>query len=190
MSPDTARSSPAAGEGATAPDPVPVRAHRRAGWRAPLSVAASVAYPFIVYGLLARQQSLLGHLLLLPPLAVNLGLAWLFGRTLTGGREALVTRFARLGNDCLEPAVVTYTRRLTGVWVAFFLAMAAVSAALAAFGAHWAWAWFTAVGNYLCVAALFAIEYVYRRRRFPRSDPVSPWQQIMMVRTALRESRR
>ncbi len=69
----------------------------------------------------------------------------------------------------------------------FFLLMAAVSTALAVSGAHAAWVWFTAVGNYLCVAALFAVEYAYRRRRFPRDDHVSPRQQMALLRAALRE---
>ena len=88
------------------------------------------------------------------------------------------------------PALLAYTRRLTCIWAAFFLAMAATSAALSASGAHEAWVWFTAVGNYLCVVALFAIEYVYRRRRFPHHAAVSPRQQIQMLRAALRNQRR
>jgi uncharacterized membrane protein len=156
------------------------------GWRARILAIIAVAALAGAAVALATPSSLL----FLPPLAVNLGLAWFFGRTLPPGREALITRFARLGQDELDPAVVAYTRRLTWVWVAFFLLMAAVSASLAGFGAHWAWAWFTAVGNYLCVAALFAIEYAYRRRRFPRHGQPSPRDQLMMVRDALRDSRR
>ncbi len=156
--------------------------HRRTRMAAALTVlalaAAAVAF--------AEPSSLL----FLPPLCVNLGLAWLFGRTLARGREALITRFARLEQTQLEPAVVSYTRCLTRVWVVFFLLMATVSASLAAFGAHAAWAWFTAVGNYLCVAALFAVEFAYRRRRFPRDDHVPPRQQIALLRAAMREHNR
>jgi uncharacterized membrane protein len=160
-------------------------------------VAAGVAYPFLVYGLLASGHPSLGMapatLLFLPPVCINLGLAWVFGRTLAPGREALITRFARMEDPQPDPAVLAYTRRLTWVWVVFFLVMAAVSAALAALaasGAREAWVWFTAVGNYLCVAALFAVEYVYRRRRFPRNAAASPRQQIRMLRAALRNQRR
>jgi len=128
-------------------------------------------------------------LLFLPPLCVNLGLAWLFGHTLAPGHEALITRFARMEHGEPGPEILAYTRRLTWVWVVFFLLMATVSGALAAFGAHEAWVWFTAVGNYLCVAALFAIEYAYRRRRFPRGDHVSPRRQMAMMRAALRNRR-
>jgi len=184
MSPDTGPNSP-----------LPLPGERsRPGWRTWLSMAAGVAYPFLVYGLLAWGHPSLGMapatLLFLPPVCVNLGLAWVFGHTLAPGREPLITRFARLESPQPDAAVLTYTRRLTWVWVVFFLAMAAVSAALAASGAREAWVWFTAVGNYLCVAALFAVEYFYRRRRFPHNAAVSPRQQIQMLRAALRNPRR
>ena len=69
------------------------------------------------------------------------------------------------------------------------MAMALVSGALAAIGAHEAWVWFTAVGNYLCVAALFAIEYGYRRWRFPNDSRVSPGRQLRMLRATLWDRR-
>ena len=129
-------------------------------------------------------------LLFVPPVCMNLGLAWFFGHTLAPGREALVTRFARLEHGQPDPQMVVYTRRLTGVWTLFFLAMAIVSVALAASGAREAWVWFTAAGNYLCVGALFAIEYGYRRRRFPHSGHVSPMRNMSMLRSAFSNRRR
>ena len=198
MSPETGPSSPPPFPGDRALNPFPILpqdgARPRPGWRTWLSVATGVAYPFLVYGLLAWGHPSLGMapatLLFLPPLCINLGLAWVFGRTLAPGREALITRFARLETPRPDVAVLAYTRRLTWVWVVFFVVMAAISATLAASGAREAWLWFTAVGNYLCVAALFAVEYAYRRRRFPSNATVSPRQQIQMLRAALRNQRR
>ncbi|MEJ7668275.1 MAG: hypothetical protein WKH97_06000 [Casimicrobiaceae bacterium] len=120
------------------------------------------------------------------PTLINLVLAGFFARTLAPGREALITRFARLGNQPMPSEVVTYTRRLTWVWTAFFAAMAVISGALLAVGAHAAWAWFTAVGSYLSIALLFGLEYVYRRHRFPDRPYVSPLRQLALVRAALR----
>jgi uncharacterized membrane protein len=198
MSPDTGPSSPPPLQGERASHRAPVLppsgAGSRPGWRTWLSVAVGVAYPFLVYGLLAWSHPSPGMapatLLFLPPVCINLGLAWVFGHTLAPGREALITRFARMEDPQPGPAVLAYTRRLTWVWAVFFLVMAGISAALVASGAREAWVWFTAVGNYLCVAALFAIEYVYRRRRFPHNAAVSPRQQIRMLRAALRNPRR
>lgn len=119
------------------------------------------------------------------PILINLLLAWFFARTLAPGREALITRFARMGHQPMPVEVVTYTRRLTWVWTAFFVAMAVISGALLAFGEHAAWAWFTAVGSYLCIALFFGLEYVYRRHCFPDRPYVSPLRQLALVRAAL-----
>ncbi|MEO8346532.1 MAG: hypothetical protein ABI607_12640 [Betaproteobacteria bacterium] len=197
-----------------------------------LSLVASVAYPFLVYWVLAQRQPWPGVLLMLvamgalcaclpqrrmqvagalgvvvvaglamaiaatpllpflPPLCVNLGLAWLFGHTLLPGQEPLLTRFARVEEGEPDAQVLAYTQRLTWLWTAFFLVMATVSATLATLAAHDAWVWFTAVGNYVCVAALFAIEYGYRRWRFPRKVHASPMRQVEMLRSALRSRER
>jgi len=125
-------------------------------------------------------------LFFLLPILINLLLAWFFARTLAPGREALITRFARWGDQPMSVEVVTYTRQLTWVWTVFFVVMAVISGALLAIGAHAAWAWFTAVGSYLCIALLFALEYLYRRHRLPDRHYVSPLRQLAMVRAALR----
>ncbi len=57
-------------------------------------------------------------------------LGWLlffFARTLLPGREALITRIARIGDPALPPQLCRYTRRLTAVWCAYFLAAAVFS---------------------------------------------------------------
>lgn len=231
MSPDTGRCSDRDSTGQRVPDGGPERLELLPDWRTALAAVAGLAYPFLVYwvlagqhpwvgllitlaallglcmclrGIRARWASIVGTLalavitfafaspttlLFLPPVCMNLGLAWFFGRTLAPGREALITRFARLEHPQPDVQVLAYTRRLTGVWTAFFLLMAAVSTALAVTDAREAWVWFTAVGNYLCVAALFALEYVFRRRKFPRDGRVSPTQQMRMLRAALRNER-
>ncbi len=120
------------------------------------------------------------------PILINLMLAVFFARTLAPGGEALITRFARLGHQPMPNEIVAYTRQLTWIWTAFFVAMAGISGALLALGAHAAWAWFTGVGSYLCIALLFALEYVYRRHRFPDRPYVSPLRQLALVRAALR----
>jgi uncharacterized membrane protein len=231
MSPDTGPCSRSTSPGERVPDSGPESLELLPDWRTALAAVAGLAYPFLVYWVLAGQHPWLGLLitlvallglcmclrgawarcvaivgtfalaavtlafssptilLFLPPVCVNLGLAWFFGRTLAPGREALITRFARLEHPQPDIQRMAYTRRLTGIWAAFFLLMAAVSTALAASGAHEAWVWFTAVGNYICVAALFALEYVFRRRTFRSDDRVSTRQQIRMLRDALRDQR-
>ena len=144
---------------------------------------AGVVAVFIVAGV-AMALAAAPFLPFLPPLCVNLGLGWLFGHTLLPDQVPLITRFARLEREPSDE-VMSYTRNLTWVWTVFFLLMAAVSATLASMAAHEAWVWFTAVGNYLCVAALFAVEYGYRRWRLPRGEHISPLRQMAMLRAAL-----
>lgn len=127
--------------------------------------------------------------LFLPPIAINLGLALFFASTLARGREPLIAWFARAERGELAPDLNAYTRRLTWIWVGFFLLMAAVSLVLAVTGPRVAWAWFTAVGNYLCVGMLFVGEYVYRRVRFSHYQHASPVRLLGIVRRAIRESR-
>lgn len=127
--------------------------------------------------------------LFLPPIAINLGLALFFASTLSRGGEPLISLFARVERGSLSPELKVYTRCLTWVWVGFFLAMAAVSLVLAVTGPRMAWAWFTAVGNYLCVVVLFVGEYVYRRVRFSHYQHASPLRLLGIVRRAIRELR-
>lgn len=103
----------------------------------------------------------------LPSLAVNLLLAWFFGRTLAAGRTPLVTSFARLVHDSptLAPERERYARQVTWAWCVFFLANVGISAALAAFAPLAVWSLFANVLAAPLVAAMFAAEYAYRRRR-------------------------
>ena len=93
-------------------------------------------------------------LVFLPPVAINLGLAALFWRTLLRGREPLVTMFARMERGTLEVDISRYTRRLTGIWVGFFIGAAFLSAVLSAAASPVIWGWFVTIGNPLGVAAL------------------------------------
>jgi len=122
----------------------------------------------------------------LPPVAVNLALAGLFGVTLRAGSESMISRFARLERGTLEPDLERYCRALTWIWTLFFVVMAALSAVLAALPDSTAWQWFSALGNWLCVAALFAGEWVYRRLRFAHYRHGSPLRLLALIRAKWR----
>ena len=56
-------------------------------------------------------------------------LAWLavfFGLTLRRGRVPLIELIARVGDPGLTPELRTYERRLTAVWVGYFVAAATI----------------------------------------------------------------
>ena len=114
-----------------------------------------------------------------PSVGINIALCVAFATTLRKNEEPLITRFARLTRGGhLPDELARYTRRLTGVWAAFFALMASISLALALVGSVSAWSLFTNMLNYLFVALFFVVEYAYRRLRYRQHSHVSPWQMI------------
>lgn len=141
--------------------------------RVPLAECAAVA---ALLGLALYLGAGTPYAVFLPSLAVHLLLAWFFGRTLAPGRVPLVTLFARFvhGTAALGPERERYTRQATWAWFGFFVAMAAISAALAAFAPLAVWSLFANVLGAPLVGAMFAAEYVYRRRRLAALPHVPP----------------
>ena len=60
-------------------------------------------------------------LYLVQHVGTNLALATLFGRTLFGGGDALVTQFARAVHGEITERKIRYTRGVTVAWTAFFI---------------------------------------------------------------------
>ena len=154
-------------------------------WRR-VGIVLLVAAPFIV---LSAAADLAQPLVFLPPVLLNLGLAALFARTLKSGHEPLISTFARVERGTLEPDLARYTRRLTALWVAFFVGAAAVSALLAFLATAVIWGWFVAVGNHVAVALLFMGEYFFRRWRFTQYRHASPLALAAIVLARWREAR-
>jgi len=147
------------------------------GRAAGIAVAEGVAVAALL-GLALYLGAGTRYAVFLPSLAVNLLLAWFFGRTLAGGRVPLVTSIARIvrGMDPLAPELERYTRHATAAWCIFFVAMTAISAALAAFTPLAVWSLFANVLAAPLIVAMFAAEYAYRRRRlagFPHVPPLA-----------------
>jgi uncharacterized membrane protein len=139
-------------------------------------------------GYLLWRHADLGALLYLPPVAINLFLAWLFGSSMATGRTPLIGHMVLLMHpvgEPLDPRVAPYTRHLTALWTALFVLLALASALLALLVspggvlelcglasplpvARSLWSWFANVFNYLIVGALFVVEYAWRRHVFPQ----------------------
>jgi uncharacterized membrane protein len=90
-------------------------------------------------------------------------LALFFGRTLRPGRQALITRIARVSDPGLAPQLVHYTRCLTAVWTAWFLC-AGLLLALAVPAALTVWA---GPAIWAGTAILFIGEHRLRPHFFP-----------------------
>ena len=108
-------------------------------------------------------------LMLLVPVAINAVLLLAFGSTLRSGSTPMIERFARLQVPDLDADQRAWCRLWTWIWCAFFVANGAVAAALAfAAPLSW-WAFYTGLLSYLLIGALFASEWLLRRRRFPEA---------------------
>ena len=157
----------------------PLTEGRRWAWLAlPLAAAAIAALWYLDAAALV---------LFLPPILLNLFLAWFFGHTLRRGSTPLIERLVRLLQPPGEPpeaAVILYARRLTRAWTLLFAILAAINLALAgsvvpgglldsaglrppAAIDREVWSLFANVLNYVVVAAFFLLEFFYRMRRFP-----------------------
>jgi uncharacterized membrane protein len=101
-----------------------------------------------------------------------LALAAIFGRTLFGGREPLVTTFARITHGTIGEDIARYTRRVTVAWTLFFLAIATASAALYTAGLLEAWSFLVNFLTAPLIAAMFVIEYLVRHRVLPDHERV------------------
>ncbi|MGE5467981.1 MAG: hypothetical protein ACM3Y9_11215 [Ignavibacteria bacterium] len=96
------------------------------------------------------------------PVAVSVGMLSLFGLSLKFP-PSMVERFARLRDPELPPDGVRYTRRVTQVWCAFFVANGAAAAWTAVYASRDVWALYNGLIAYVLMGALFAGEWLVRR---------------------------
>jgi uncharacterized membrane protein len=81
---------------------------------------------------------------------------------------SMIERFARLREPNLPLAGVHYTRRVTQVWCAFFVANGTVAVWTALYASRDVWAIYNGLIAYLLMGALFAGEWLLRRRFLPQ----------------------
>jgi len=155
---------------------------RQGRWLAWATLAAAACGLYVA---LAAGRAV--SLLLLPPVLLNGFMAWVFGRTLRDGRMPLIeiaARAMRGPGARLDDDVVAYARGVTQAWTGLFVVLAVVNLVLAMLARPAgllvvagfdpavsvplsAWSLFANLLSYLLIAALFAIEFVVRARRFP-----------------------
>lgn len=137
-----------------------------------LLVALLVAYPVVACWLYAYGGEF-GEAALwfgaVPQVFCYLGLLWIFGRSLLGQREALITQVARFVHGELSPVKERYTRQVTIYWCVFFAGMALISVFLLLFVSVEAWLFFANVLNLPLLGCAFVAEYAYRLVRLPEA---------------------
>lgn len=100
----------------------------------------------------------------------QLALGLWFYRTLTNGKEAACTCFARMVHGTLTPELERYTRQITAAWVIFFVVMAASSTIIYIAAPLATWSAFANFFTAPLTASMFLAEYVVRRRLHPEMD--------------------
>jgi uncharacterized membrane protein len=104
-------------------------------------------------------------------LGTNLALATLFGKTLIGPGEPLITRFARIvNNGVLSGRQLRYTRQATQAWALFFLANATLSSLLYALAPHAVWSFYASLLTAPLIGLMFVAEHLWRMRVLPPEE--------------------
>jgi uncharacterized membrane protein len=119
----------------------------------------------------------------------NLALGTLFGRTLIGERQALVTQFALMAHHgVISPAKARYTRQVTIAWTAFFLLTATVSTVLFWLPLPTAWSIFANLLTIPLIGLMFMAEHIVRHRVLAPDDCSSIADTIRGYRAAMQQS--
>ncbi len=116
-------------------------------------------------------------------LGTNLALGTLFGRSLLGGGEALITQLARAVHQGeLSARKYRYTRQATLAWTLFFLSNALISAMLWLFAPHPVWSVFANLLSAPLLAAMFIGEHLWRAWALPPEERPSIAQVVRAYR--------
>jgi uncharacterized membrane protein len=120
-----------------------------------VSVAASLAALWMLAG--DSPTALRSY-----PVMVNATLAVVFAVSLLRP-PTMIERLARLQDPALPPEGIPYTRKVTWVWLAFFL----VNGAIASYTAYWGtleqWTLYNGIISYVLMGLLFAGEWCVRQ---------------------------
>jgi uncharacterized membrane protein len=104
-------------------------------------------------------------------LGTNLALGTLFGRSLIGGGEALITQLARAVHEAnLSELKRRYTRQATLAWTLFFLGNALISAILWLLAPHSVWSVYANLLSTPLLAAMFIGEHIWRLYALPPDE--------------------
>jgi uncharacterized membrane protein len=104
-----------------------------------------------------------GATLLYYPVLINVLLFVLFGYSLIHP-PSVIEQIARMREPDLPASGVAYTRKVTIAWQVFFVVNGSVALATAMLGNVSVWSLYNGFVAYLLMGAMFAVEYLIRRR--------------------------
>jgi len=157
----------------------------RPWWSVSVAVATAILLAWLWPGV--RQNVPLVYYL--QHLGIHLALAALFGRTLFGPGEAMITQLARLADGELSQRKARYTRNVTIAWTAFFLANAMLSTLLYNFAPISIWSLHANVLTLPLVALMFGAEFVVRQFALPPHERTGFIDSIRAYRRARSSAR-
>ncbi|MDE2439578.1 MAG: hypothetical protein KGP14_01035 [Betaproteobacteria bacterium] len=116
-------------------------------------------------------------------IGTNLALATLFGRSLLGGGEALITQLARaVYYGEISERKRRYTRHATVAWTLFFLSNALISTILWLLAPHSAWSVFANLLSLPLLVGMFIAEHIWRLCALPPEERPSIAQVVRAYR--------
>ncbi len=116
-----------------------------------------------------RQNAVL--LYFIEHIGTNVTLAGLFGRTLVGPGEPLITRFARIANrGVLSARQLRFTRQATLAWAGFFFANAALSALIYALAPAAVWSFYASLLTAPLIGLMFVADHLWRLHALPPEE--------------------
>ena len=138
---------------------------QRRDWLLLAACAAGVA---LLAGVVARGGvEDINRMYVLQHGGMHLALAIGFGSTLRPGATPLISMLAASVHQRFTPEMQAYTRWLTGLWTAYFMAMIGVSLLIYALAPWPWWSLYCNVLTPLAAVLLFVVEHVLRYRRHP-----------------------
>lgn len=95
------------------------------------------------------------------PVIVNLIFITIFAYSLKN--EAIITKLAKLKDKNLPSKAIPYTRKLTKIWIGFFIVNLLITLVLITKEDKTYWAYYCGIISYIIMGILFISEYIYRK---------------------------
>jgi uncharacterized membrane protein len=124
--------------------------------RSMIVVSAGVGLGVLAIATLAPLISLKSY-----PILLSIGLAVLFSHSLLRP-PTVMEQIARLRQPKLEQATISYLRKLTLVWLCFFILNATFSAVTAFWASLETWTLYNGLISYLLIGCIFTGEFAVR----------------------------
>ena len=124
-------------------------------------IAAALLGAFALYAKSANAVRLY-------PVLVNLSLLIVFAGSLRSGMP-IIEKIARLREPQLPPAGIAYTRKVTQAWCVFFIGNGTLALITVLVGNEQIWLLYNGFIAYLLMGAMFAGEWLLRRRMRQRA---------------------